>query len=154
MTTNSTGQIRLHPSWLEPLRAEGVTCYVEIPVTAVDDHQVHELSDAGLRLKLRTGGTSIDAFSTEQQLAGPLVRCAAERQPAPNHTDVQPYRRRRPTTCQDARKPRQRIRGIHLQRHAFASLALYLTVTTRYHTLGPVVDPQQAGKLLKNQTVK
>jgi hypothetical protein len=50
--------------------------------------------------------------------------------------------------CQDARKPRQRIRGIHLQRHAFTSLALYLTVTTRYHTLGPVEDPQQAGKSL------
>jgi hypothetical protein len=53
--------------------------YVEIPVTAVTDAHAHELSAAGVRLKLRTGGTTIDAFATEAQLAAPLVRCAAER---------------------------------------------------------------------------
>lgn len=64
---------------LAPLVEAGVPCYLEVPVTAVDDRTVHELGDAGLRLKLRTGGTSIDAFSSEQQLAVPIVVCAAER---------------------------------------------------------------------------
>jgi hypothetical protein len=64
---------------LQPLCATGVPCYLEVPVRAVDDQVVHELGGAGVRLKLRTGGTSIDAFSSEQQLAVPLVACAAER---------------------------------------------------------------------------
>jgi hypothetical protein len=64
---------------LEPLRAAGVPCYLEIAIAQVDDRAVHELSAAGLRLKLRTGGTSIDAFRTEAELAVPIVRCAAER---------------------------------------------------------------------------
>jgi hypothetical protein len=66
---------------LEPLRAGGITCYLELPVTTVDDRQVHRLGDVGIRLKLRTGGTNIDAFHTEQELAAPLVMCAAERLP-------------------------------------------------------------------------
>lgn len=64
---------------LRPIAATGVPCYLEVPVRAVDERTVHELGDAGLRLKLRTGGTSIDAFSTEQQLAAPIVACASER---------------------------------------------------------------------------
>lgn len=64
---------------LAPLHADGIACYVEIPVPDVTDHHVHELGDHGIRLKLRTGGTRIDAFHTERQLAVPLVRCAAER---------------------------------------------------------------------------
>jgi hypothetical protein len=66
---------------LEPLRAGGIACYLELPVTTVDDRQVHRLGDVGIRLKLRTGGTNIDAFHTEQELAAPLVMCAAERLP-------------------------------------------------------------------------
>lgn len=64
---------------LESLRAEGVRCYLEIPVLKVNDRQVHELSQAGLRLKLRTGGTSIDAFRSEAELATPILLCASER---------------------------------------------------------------------------
>jgi hypothetical protein len=64
---------------LEPLHAAGVPCYLEIAIARVDDRVVHELSAAGLRLKLRTGGTSIDAFRTEAELAAPIVMCAAER---------------------------------------------------------------------------
>lgn len=63
---------------LEPLR-DLATVYLEIPVRAVSERDVHELSAAGLRLKLRTGGTSIDAFRTEAELAAPIVLCAAER---------------------------------------------------------------------------
>jgi hypothetical protein len=66
---------------LDPLRAEGITCYLELPVTAVDDRKAHRLGDAGVRLKVRTGGTNIDAFHTERELAAPLVMCAAERLP-------------------------------------------------------------------------
>jgi hypothetical protein len=64
---------------LEPFRADAIPCYLEIPVLHVSDKQVHELSAAGLRLKLRTGGTSIDAFRTEGELAAPILKCAAER---------------------------------------------------------------------------
>ncbi|TAM91266.1 MAG: hypothetical protein EPN43_04620 [Jatrophihabitans sp.] len=66
-------------SALEPFVAGGVPCYLEVPVGAVDDRTVHDLGRARLRLKLRTGGTSIDAFSSEAHLAVPIVACAAER---------------------------------------------------------------------------
>lgn len=64
---------------LEPLRAGGVLCYLEIPILRVKDRHIHEMSAAGLRLKLRTGGTSIDAFRSEAELAVPIVMCASER---------------------------------------------------------------------------
>jgi hypothetical protein len=63
---------------LEPL-TEQVAVYLEIPVLAVTERHVHDLAAARIRLKLRTGGTSIDAFRTEAELAVPLVMCAAER---------------------------------------------------------------------------
>jgi hypothetical protein len=58
---------------------EQAQVYVEIPVFSVTERHVHELCAAGLRLKLRTGGTSIDAFRTEAELAAPILMCAAER---------------------------------------------------------------------------
>lgn len=65
---------------LESLDApRDVTRYLEVPVLAVTEQIVHDLSGAGIRLKLRTGGTSIDAFSRETELAAPIVLCAAER---------------------------------------------------------------------------
>ena len=64
---------------LAPLAADGVPCYLEVRVADVDDRTVHDLGNAGLRLKLRTGGTSIDAFCSEKALAAPIVACAAER---------------------------------------------------------------------------
>ena len=64
---------------IEPFRAAGVLCYLEIPILQVKDRHIHEMSAAGLRLKLRTGGTSIDAFRTETELAIPIVMCASER---------------------------------------------------------------------------
>jgi hypothetical protein len=66
-------------SHLVPLVSQGMRVYVEIPVHAVSEHHVHTLAPSGVRLKLRTGGTAIEAFQTEDQLATPIVRCAAER---------------------------------------------------------------------------
>lgn len=63
---------------LTPLRETAVV-YLEIPVLTVSDRHVHELSRADLRLKLRTGGTTIDAFRTEAELAAPILLCAEER---------------------------------------------------------------------------
>jgi hypothetical protein len=63
---------------LTPIR-EYANVYVEIPVLSVTERHVHELCAAGLRLKLRTGGTSIDTFRTEAELASPILMCAAER---------------------------------------------------------------------------
>lgn len=57
----------------------GRVVYLEIPVGTVDEHHVHELAPTGVRLKLRTGGTSIEAFQSEAKLAVPILLCAAER---------------------------------------------------------------------------
>jgi hypothetical protein len=64
---------------LEPLLGDGRLVYLEIPVLRVNEHHVHDLAPTGVRLKLRTGGTSIEAFQTEDALAKPIVLCAAER---------------------------------------------------------------------------
>jgi hypothetical protein len=64
---------------LEPVLADGVACYLEIPVSRVTEQQVHEVRAAGLCLKLRTGGTTVEAFRSEAELARPIVMCAAER---------------------------------------------------------------------------
>ena len=66
-------------SHLVPLVSQGLRVYLEIPVHAVTEHDVHALAPTGVRLKLRTGGTSIEAFQTEDDLATPIVMCAAER---------------------------------------------------------------------------
>lgn len=66
-------------SRLQPLVSDECRVYLEIPVPEVTEHQVHTLAPSGVRLKLRTGGTSIEAFHTERQLAEPIVMCAAER---------------------------------------------------------------------------
>jgi hypothetical protein len=66
-------------SHLVPLVSQGLHVYLEIPVYAVTEHDVHTLAPSGVRLKLRTGGTSIEAFQTEENLARPIVLCAAER---------------------------------------------------------------------------
>ncbi len=55
--------------------------YVEVPIELVTDDHVHRLSESGLRLKLRTGGTTLDAFRPEAVLARPIVLAAAERLP-------------------------------------------------------------------------
>jgi hypothetical protein len=60
-------------------RSAGRAVYIELPAGLVSDTDVHRLAEAGLRLKLRTGSTSIDQFVPETELAGALVRCAAER---------------------------------------------------------------------------
>jgi hypothetical protein len=66
-------------SHLVPLVSQGLRVYLEIPVHSVTEHDVHTLAPSGVRLKLRTGGTSIQAFQTEDELATPIVLCAAER---------------------------------------------------------------------------
>lgn len=65
---------------LSGLVERGLNASLEIPVPTVTERQVHALALSGVRLKLRTGGTTIDAFQSEPQLARPLVLCAAERQ--------------------------------------------------------------------------
>ncbi|WP_433796029.1 hypothetical protein [Actinoplanes sp. CA-252034] len=49
-----------------------LTTYVEIPCTEVTATRVAALRDAGLRLKIRTGGVRADAFPTEAELAGAI----------------------------------------------------------------------------------
>ena len=64
---------------LVPLVSQGIRVYLEIPVHSVTEADVHTLAPSGVRLKLRTGGTSIEAFQSEENLATPIVLCAAER---------------------------------------------------------------------------
>jgi len=64
---------------LAPLTRRQVPVFVEIPAARVTEDAVHELNALGLRLKLRTGSTTVDAFCPESVLAAPIVLCAAER---------------------------------------------------------------------------
>lgn len=73
------GDHRIEPA-LELLTGLPCPSSLEVGVTTLDEHQVHALAPTGVRLKLRTGGTTIDAFATEDELARALVLCAAERQ--------------------------------------------------------------------------
>jgi hypothetical protein len=66
-------------SHLVPLVSDERRIYLEIPVRSLTEHHVHALAPSGVRLKLRTGGTSIEAFQSEDRLAVPIVLCAAER---------------------------------------------------------------------------
>ncbi|MFC4070068.1 hypothetical protein [Actinoplanes subglobosus] len=50
----------------------GRTAYIEIPCREITATRVAALRDAGLRLKIRTGGVRADAFPTEAELAGAI----------------------------------------------------------------------------------
>ena len=56
-------------------------CFVEVPVSADPTPLVRAIRGAGLRAKVRTGGTTADAFPTPQQLARFLAACVSERVP-------------------------------------------------------------------------
>ncbi len=64
---------------LSPLATDGCAVFLEIDLPAITELRVHQLAPSGVRLKLRTGETSIDAFQTESELARALVLGAAER---------------------------------------------------------------------------
>ena len=55
----------------------GRTIYVEVP----DEALIDELARHGLRAKLRTGGTTVDAFPTTAKIARFIQRCAETRVP-------------------------------------------------------------------------
>ena len=64
---------------LSVLATEDRAVYLEIEPSAITERVAHKLAPSGIRLKLRTGETLIDAFHTESELARALVLCAAER---------------------------------------------------------------------------
>jgi hypothetical protein len=88
-----------------------VPLYVELPSSLITDARIHQLRSHGIRLKLRAGGTSIEAFNPESQLATAIVRCAAERLPFTCASGV-------------SRALRHRDPASLLQRHGFANIAL------------------------------
>lgn len=51
----------------------GRPCYLEVPVDRLDAELAGAIAASGLRLKLRTGGTTAAAFPGEDQLAAALV---------------------------------------------------------------------------------
>jgi hypothetical protein len=96
---------------LGPLVEREIGAYVEIPVTRVRERDVHDMRAAGMRLKLRTGGTTIDAFQTEEELAAPIVMCAAE---------LLPFK----CTAGLHNAVRHRDRATMFEHHGFLNLAL------------------------------
>lgn len=60
---------------LDDLLPSHVTGYLELPPTALDSAAYRVLADSRHHLKLRTGGTSADAFPNEADLAR-AIRCA------------------------------------------------------------------------------
>jgi hypothetical protein len=53
-----------------------LTVYVELPVSDEPRHLLESVKRAGARAKVRTGGTTADAFPTAAQLARFIVSCA------------------------------------------------------------------------------
>lgn len=102
------------PAEVAALRREtGSTAvtYVEVPVAAVTTKMAHALVASDLRLKLRTGGETADAFPDEHVLAtaidsavraGVAFKCTAGLHSAVRHRDV----------------------STNLQRHGFLNVAL------------------------------
>jgi hypothetical protein len=66
-------------SVLDPFIREQCHVYVEIAPADLTAHHAHRLAPTGVRVKLRTGGTSLDEFQNESTLARALVLCASER---------------------------------------------------------------------------
>ena len=64
---------------LRPLVTSRRAVFLEVGVAAVSEAVVHRLAPSGVQLKLRAGGTSIDDFRSETDLARVIVLCAAER---------------------------------------------------------------------------
>ena len=64
---------------LGPLVNPRCAVYLEVDPSVLTESVVHRLAPSGVRLKLRTGGTSIDSFRPEVDLARVIVLCAAER---------------------------------------------------------------------------
>lgn len=62
---------------LAGIAERGVAVYAEIPVAQVDENLAGALHRAGLRLKLRTGGTSADAFPDATSLATAIEAAVA-----------------------------------------------------------------------------
>jgi hypothetical protein len=58
----------------------GATAFAEIPASELTSDAVRVLADHGYLAKLRTGGTTAEAFPGERALAGCLTELAAQRQ--------------------------------------------------------------------------
>ncbi|MEP7021127.1 MAG: hypothetical protein ABI808_10770 [Pseudonocardiales bacterium] len=106
-----TDRLREARRALAPLVERQLEVYLEVPVVRVSERVAHELSAAGLRLKLRTGGTNVDEFQSEVELAMPIVKCAAE---------LLPFK----CTAGLHRAVRHRDRGTMFEHHGFLNVAL------------------------------
>ena len=102
----------------DALAEDGVPLYVEVPGSLSTEARLHLLRARGMRLKLRAGGTSIQAFTPEHQLALRIVTCAAERLPFKCVTGMScAFRHRDPASLN--------------QRHGFLNIALATHVAVR-----------------------
>jgi hypothetical protein len=109
------------------LAEHGVALYVELPTTQITETRIHQLRTHGMRLKLRGGGTSIHAFTPEDQLALTILHCAAEMLPFTSVSGVgRAVRHRDPVTLQ--------------QRHGFLNIALATLTALRTGSHAAVRD--------------
>jgi hypothetical protein len=76
------GHVSTHTALKELAHCAGSVpaVYLELPVVGLTEDDVHAVAASGVRVKLRTGGTTLHAFHTEEQLARAILLCAAERQ--------------------------------------------------------------------------
>jgi hypothetical protein len=66
---------------LDSVLPPGATAYVELPLSALDDATCRLLAQRPHRLKMRTGGTTADAFPTDAELARALRQAVGSRLP-------------------------------------------------------------------------
>jgi hypothetical protein len=109
------------------LAEQGVPLYVEVSGALSTEAQAHHLRALGVRLKLRGGGTSVHAFTPENQLAPMIVACAAELLPFKCVTGM-------------SRALRHRDRESLFQRHGFLNIALATVAAIRTGSEAAVRD--------------
>jgi hypothetical protein len=100
------------------LAERDIPLYVEVTGALITETRIHQLRAHGMRLKLRGGGTSINAFTPEGQLAPTILNCAAELLPFKCVTGV-------------SRAVRHRDPATLLQRHGFLNIALATLTAVR-----------------------
>ena len=109
------------------LAEQSVPLYVEVPDSLGTEARIHQLRAAGVRLKLRGGGTSIHAFTPEHLLAPMIVTCAAELLPFKCVTGM-------------SRAFRHRDQESLFQRHGFLNLVLATLAAIRTGSEAAVRD--------------
>ncbi|MFL6180081.1 MAG: hypothetical protein ACJ74E_09550 [Actinomycetes bacterium] len=72
---NSVDEVAQVVDFVRDVSAPGRHTYVELPLALLTTEVCSEVAAAGLRLKVRTGGITADAFPSELELASAILAC-------------------------------------------------------------------------------